>query len=241
MSASGMPISQQAAALRIIGATTSLPRSSACTGPTVTASSPVPSHAFEMTPVRTQRFNWMSCSRARSRPAYRSSFRSAGSAATIRARSGSPSTAARNARTSCGSGFQSTYSGGSKAEKRFTGPARHSSRAPGGGRSRKLPLELAEQAAPPPPSPWPAPATSGRLPGSGERLGEFQRRAEPVVGVGLQRPDEGLLAGGRGIRAQLPDRDRLAPQARDHHLLRVAALERELPGEHLEGHDAERV
>src|SRR5438552_6512300 len=34
------PIPQQAAALRIIGATTSEPRSSACTGPTVVASSP---------------------------------------------------------------------------------------------------------------------------------------------------------------------------------------------------------
>src|SRR5439155_1339251 len=70
MSPTGIPSSQHAAALRIIGATTSWPRSSACTGPTVVASSPVPSHALEMTPVLTQRFSWMSCSRARSSPAY---------------------------------------------------------------------------------------------------------------------------------------------------------------------------
>src|SRR2546422_1529031 len=54
MSLTGSPSSQQAAAFRIIGATTSRPRSSACTGPTVVASSPVPSQALEMTPVRTQ-------------------------------------------------------------------------------------------------------------------------------------------------------------------------------------------
>src|SRR6266508_2567090 len=60
MSAIGIPISLQAAALRIIGATMSRPRSSACTGPTVVASSPVPRHALESTPVRTQRFSSMS-------------------------------------------------------------------------------------------------------------------------------------------------------------------------------------
>src|SRR6266699_82870 len=52
MSATGMPSSQHAAALRIIGATTSRPRSRAWTGPTVTASSPVPNHALEITPER---------------------------------------------------------------------------------------------------------------------------------------------------------------------------------------------
>ena len=57
MSLTGSPSSQQAAAFRIMGATTSRPRSSACTGPTVVASSPVPSHALEITPVRTQRLS----------------------------------------------------------------------------------------------------------------------------------------------------------------------------------------
>ena len=64
MSLTGNPNSQQAAALRIIGATTSrappsppVARSSACTGPIVVASSPVPSHALEITPVRTQRLS----------------------------------------------------------------------------------------------------------------------------------------------------------------------------------------
>ena len=97
------------------------PRSRACTGPTVVASSPVPSQALEITPVRTQRFNWMSCSRARSSAAYSSSLPSAPSVEAIAARSGVPSIVARYARTRAGSGFQSMYSGGSKAGKRFTG------------------------------------------------------------------------------------------------------------------------
>src|SRR3989442_430345 len=118
MSTTGIPSSQHAAALRIIGATTSLPRSSACTGPTVVASSPVPSHALEMTPVLTQRFSWMSCNRARSNPAYSARWSSSSSCSTIARRSASPSTVPRNARTSAGSGFQSTYSGGSNAGKR---------------------------------------------------------------------------------------------------------------------------
>src|SRR6266496_3225841 len=120
MSASDMPISQHAAALRIIGATMSVPRSSACTGPTVVASSPVPSHALEITPVRTQRFSSMSWRRARSRPRYNWSLASGVRVDTIPARSGSLSIVARNARTSAGSGFQSTYSGGSNAGNRFT-------------------------------------------------------------------------------------------------------------------------
>src|SRR5690348_17539407 len=70
----GIPNSEQAAALRTIGATTSTPGRRACTGPTVVASSPVPSHALEITPVRTQRLSWVSWSRARSKPAYRDSF-----------------------------------------------------------------------------------------------------------------------------------------------------------------------
>src|SRR2546429_32869 len=106
MSATDIPSSQQAAALRIIGATTSLPRSRACTGPTVVASSPVPSQALESTPVRTQRLSWMSWSRARSRPAYSSSFASGESRATTAARSASRSTVVRNWRTSAGSGFE---------------------------------------------------------------------------------------------------------------------------------------
>src|SRR3989454_5191197 len=113
MSAMGIPISQQAAALRIIGATTSEPRSSACTGPTVVASSPVPSHALEITPVRTQRCNWMSCSRARSSPAYSASLASGERPETTAARSESASIVARYAFTSAASGFQLTYSGGS--------------------------------------------------------------------------------------------------------------------------------
>ncbi|PYP12052.1 MAG: hypothetical protein DMD59_01125 [Gemmatimonadetes bacterium] len=106
--------------MRIIGATMSLPRSSAWTGPTVVASSPVPSHAFEMTPVRTQRFSSMSCSRALSRPRYNSSFFSRDNSPTTPARSASASIVDRKARTSAGSGFQSTYSGGSNAGNRFT-------------------------------------------------------------------------------------------------------------------------
>src|SRR5256884_1249765 len=118
MSAMGIPISQQAAALRIIGATTSEPRSSACTGPTVVASSPVPSHALEITPVRTQRCNWMSCSRARSSPAYSASLASGERPETTAARSESASIVARYAFTSAGSGFQLTYSGGSNGGNR---------------------------------------------------------------------------------------------------------------------------
>ena len=119
MSARGMPSSQHAAAFRIIGATMSFPRSSACTGPTVVASSPVPSQALEITPVRTQRCSWMSCSRARSRPAYSPSLSSLESRETSAARSGLCSIVSRKRRTSAGSAFQSTYSGGSNAGKRF--------------------------------------------------------------------------------------------------------------------------
>src|SRR6266496_1777423 len=215
MSASDMPISQHAAALRIIGATMSVPRSSACTGPTVVASSPVPSHALEMTPVRTQRFSSMSCRRARSRPRYNWSLASGVRADTIDARSGSLSMLARNARISAGSGSQSTYSGGSKAGNRFT--------------SRKLFLELAEQS-----GRW-------RAARAGERLGKFDRRREPVVRIRLQRLRQRLLDGVRHIGAERANRHRLAPEPRDHHLLRVPALERQLAGEHLERHDAERI
>src|SRR5213594_2539373 len=192
MSATDIPSSQQAAALRIIGATTSLPRSRACTGPTVVASSPVPSQALESTPVRTQRLSWMSWSRARSRPAYSSSFASGESRATTAARSGSRSTVARNWRTSAGSGFQSTYSGGSNAGKRFT----------------EILLEL--------------------LLDPGE---------EPA----FRGPGERLFEAGREVGPELPQGHRLAPEPGDHHLLGVAPLERQLPGEHLERHDAERV
>src|SRR5436189_298746 len=131
MSATGMPSSQHAAALRIIGAATSRPRSRAWTGPTVTASSPVPNHALEITPVRTQRFSWMSCRRARSGVA-----------------------------------------------------------------------------------------------GLGVRL-----EGAP------QCPFETL----REVGSQLAQLERLTPEPRDHHLLRVAAVERELSREHLERQDPERV
>ena len=60
MSDNGMPIMCRAPALRIIGLTTSLAGASALTEPTVTASSPVPSHALEMMPVWTHRLSPMS-------------------------------------------------------------------------------------------------------------------------------------------------------------------------------------
>src|SRR5437867_1870075 len=214
MSATDIPSSQHAAALRIIGATTSLPRSRACTGPTVVASSPVPSQALESTPVRTQRLSWMSWSRARSRPPYSSSFASGESRATTAARSGSRSTVARNWRTSAGSGFQSTYSGGSNAGKRFT----------------EILLELLLD-----------PGEEPAFRGPGERLGEFEGRRVAVVGVRFHRPRERLFEAGREVGPELPQGHRLAPEPGDHHLLGVAPLERQLPGEHLERHDAERV
>src|ERR1044072_12402 len=219
MSLTGSPSSPQAAGFRIIGATTSRPRSSACTGPTVVASSPVPSHALEITPVRTQRFSSMSCSRARSRPRYSWSLASGVRAETIEARWGGFSIVARNALTSFGSGFQSTYSGGSNAGNRFT--------------SRKLFLELAEESAPS--------AAPRRRGGAGQRFRELDRGRKAVVWIRLQCFGEGSFDRVRDVGAQAADRDGLAPQARDHHFLRVAALERQLAGEHLERHDAERV
>ena len=121
MSASDMPIMCRAPALRIIGATMSRDGSSARTFPTVTASSPVPSHAFEMTPVRTHRFSPMSCSRVRRRSRYSERRSDSVSARTMAARSGSRSGVCANSATSCGSGAQLTYSGGSKAGYRFMG------------------------------------------------------------------------------------------------------------------------
>ena len=56
----GIEINNRGHRFRIIGETTSREGSRARTFPTVTASSPVPSHAFEMTPVRTQRLRPMS-------------------------------------------------------------------------------------------------------------------------------------------------------------------------------------
>src|SRR6266480_3015447 len=215
MSAIGIPISQHAAALRIIGTTMSFPRSNACTGPTVVASSPVPSHALEMTPVRTQRFSSMSWSRARNRPRYSWSLASGVRAATIAARSGLLSTVDRKPRTSAGSGFQSTYSGGSKAGNRFT-------------ESRKLFLEPAEE-------------STGRFRGSRERIPKFDRRHEAIVWIRLQGLGERFFDRVGDVGAQRTDRNRLAAKPRDHHLLRVPALERQLAGEHLERHDAERV
>src|SRR5438552_4223245 len=212
MSAMGKPISQQAAALRIIGATTSEPRSSACTGPTVVASSPVPSHALEITPVRTQRCNWMSCSRARSRPAYRAVWSSDERRATSATRSGACSIVSRKRRTSGGSAFQSTYSGGSNAGKRF--------------KLLQLLLELGEQAA---------------IVRRGEGVREVERGGVARVGIPLQRPAQRLVEVRRQIGPELAERQRLVAQARDHHLLGVAPLERQPAGEHLEADDAEGV
>src|SRR3989441_1056845 len=189
MSAMGIPISQQAAALRIIGATTSEPRSSACTGPTVVASSPVPSHALEITPVRTQRCNWMSCSRARSSPAYSASLASAERPETTAARSESASIVARYACTSAGSGFQLTYSGGSNGGDRCI--------------SLHLLFDPSEQAA----------APRARLGRGGERLGELECRQVAVVGVRLHRLGERLLEAGRDVGPQLTQRHRRASQA----------------------------
>src|SRR5213076_1559505 len=61
----------------------------------------------------------MSCSRARSSPAYKPSLVSTARPATTAARSGSRSIVSRKAPTSAASGFHSTYSGGSKAGKRL--------------------------------------------------------------------------------------------------------------------------
>src|SRR5207247_2355266 len=156
MSTTGIPSSQHAAALRIIGATTSWPRFSACTGPTVVASSPVPSHALEMTPVLTQRFSWMSCSRARSSPAYSARWASSAICSMIPRRSASRSTVSRNARTSAGSGCHSTYSGGSKAGKRcIVGNYTESGRV---GRGRAVSGTAADTA-----RLWPTPPVSARL------------------------------------------------------------------------------
>src|SRR5262245_1161440 len=215
MSAIGMPISEHAAALRIIGATTSRPRSNAWTGPTVVASSPVPSHAFEITPVRTQRLSWISCRRARSRPRYSSSLVSGVSAATISARSGFASMVDRKPRTNVGSGFQLTYSGGSKAGNRFT--------------SREFLLELAQKTG------------GGRRRHADERVAELDRRRVAVVGIGLQRLVERLLDDFGNVGSELTDGLGLAAQPRDHHFLRVATLKRQLAREHLERDDAERV
>src|SRR5947199_6359535 len=215
MSARGTPSSPHAPALRIIGATTSRPRSWARTAPTVVASSPVPSQALEITPVRTQRFNWMSCSRPRSSPAYSSTLASAPSVEAIAARSGVPSIVARNARTSAGSGFQSTYSGGSKAGKRFTASP-----------SFQLLPEPGEQ----------SPFVRQR-----QGLGELERRAVAVIGVRLHGPGEGLLEAPRELWADLAQRRRPPAQARDHRLLGVPPLERQRSGEHLERHDPQSV
>src|SRR6266705_1319260 len=214
MSARVIPSSQQAAALRIIGATTSVPLSSACTGPTVVASSPVPSHAFESTPVRTQRLSWMSCSRARSRPAYRASLASVGRRATAAARSVSRSIVARYARTRSPSGFQSTYSGGSNAGKRFTEVL------------LELLLDSREE----------SPFARG-----GERLGELERGVVAPIRIGLERARERFLQALGRNGPELAQLERLTAQPRDHQLLRVPALERELAGEHLEGDDAQGV
>src|SRR6266540_5270457 len=133
---------------------------------------------------------------------------------TSAARSGCCSIVARKARTSAASSFHSTYSGGSKAGKRFT--------------SLELLLELPEQ-------------TPARRLLGGQRFGELDGRRVTVVRVRLQGFGEGLLDGRGRVGAQLPDGSGLTAQPRDHHLLRIAALERQLPGEHLERHDAERV
>src|SRR2546425_6953976 len=200
MSAMGIPISQQAAALRIIGATTSEPRSSACTGPTVVASSPVPSHALEITPVRTQRCNWMSCSRARSSPAYSASLASGESAETTAARSESASIVARYAFTSAASGFQLTYSGGSNGGNRCI--------------SLQLLFDPSEQAA----------ARRAGLGRGGQRLGEVERGRVAVIGVRLHRLGKRLLEAGRDVGPHLAQRHRRASQAGGHHLLGGPAL-----------------
>src|SRR5260370_35193731 len=52
---------------------------------------------------------------------------------------------------------------------------------------------------------------------------------------------QGALEALREVGTELAQRERLAAQSRDHHLLRVPALERQFAGEHLERDDAERV
>ncbi len=113
LAATSIPISAHAPALRIIGATTSRFGSSACTGPTVAASSPVPSHAFEITPVLTQRFSVTSWSLVRSKPAYSSSRKASSSVSISSRRAASARAVSPNAVTSAGSAFHETYSGGS--------------------------------------------------------------------------------------------------------------------------------
>src|SRR3989441_8195304 len=75
----------------------------------------------------------------------------------------------------------------------------------------------------------------------GERLGELERGVVARVRTGLHSAGEGFLHALGRVRPELAQLEGLAAQSRDHHLLRVPALERQLAGEHLERHDAERV
>src|SRR4051812_48104652 len=109
----------------------------------------------------------------------------------------------RKPRTSAGSGFQSTYSGGSKAGNRFT--------------SRESFFELAEEAG------------SGGRRGTGQGVPEVDCGGETVVRFCLQRLDEGLFPRLWPIGPQLADGLRLAAEPRDHHPLRVGAWNGSLP------------
>src|SRR3989454_8219512 len=75
----------------------------------------------------------------------------------------------------------------------------------------------------------------------GERLGELERGVVARVRTGLHGAGEGFLQALGRVRPELAQLEGLAAQSRDHHLLRVPALERQLPGEHLERQDAEGV
>src|SRR5689334_363331 len=76
---------------------------------------------------------------------------------------------------------------------------------------------------------------------AGQRGGEIECGVVAVVGARFHGPGQRLLEGLGRVGTDLAQPERLAPQSRDHHLLRVAPLERQLAGEHFECDDAERV
>src|SRR5712691_11651266 len=74
-----------------------------------------------------------------------------------------------------------------------------------------------------------------------ERLGELQRGGVAGVGAGFERLSERPLEPGWEIGAHVAQQHGRAAQPGDHHFLLVATLERQLPREHLERDDAQRV
>src|SRR5438067_9634194 len=114
------------------------------------------------------------------------------------ARWASASMVERNARTRAGSGFQSTYSGGSNAGNRRTPMT-----------SFQLFSDLGEQAP---------------FVGRDEGVGELERRGITRVGIRLEGPGERLLQRRWEVGPELAQPHRPIAQPRDHHLLRAAPL-----------------